>query len=136
MENPNYSQREASRELGLPKSYINEMLTLLKLPNDIKESVRTSDTVPKSLLLLLLRHSNKKNIRGFYSQIKEGKLTVQEAKTELKRSKSKKGRPKYYEYKFESPGREFVLKIKFKRPEVGHSEITNALHQALNNLNK
>jgi len=136
MENPNYSQREASRELGLPKSYINEMLTLLKLPNDIKESVRTSDTVPKSLLLLLLRHSNKKNIRGFYSQIKEGKLTVQEAKTELKRSKSKKGRPKYYEYKFESPGREFVLKIKFKRPEVGHSEITNALHQALNSLNK
>jgi len=60
MDNPNYSQREASRELGLPKSYINEMLSLLKLPQDIKESVRTSDTVPKSLLLLLLRHSNKK----------------------------------------------------------------------------
>jgi len=121
---------------GLPKSYINEMLTLLKLPNDIKESVRTSDTVPKSLLLLLLRHSNKKNIRGFYSQIKEGKLTVQEAKTELKRSKSKKGRPKYYEYKFESPGREFVLKIKFRKPEVEQSEITNAIHQVLNSLNK
>ncbi|PKP58975.1 hypothetical protein CVT91_07605 [Candidatus Atribacteria bacterium HGW-Atribacteria-1] len=112
------------------------MLSLLKLPQDIKESVRTSDTVPKSLLLLLLRHSNKINIRDFYRQIKEGKLTVQEAKTELKRSKTKKGRPKYYEYKFESPGRDFILKIKFRKPEVEQSEITNAIHQVLNSLNK
>lgn len=136
MENPNYSQREASRELGLPKSYVNEMLSLLKLPQDIKESVRTSDTVPKSLLLLLLRQSNKINIRGFYRQIKEGKLTIQETKTKLKKSKSSKGRPKYYEYKFESPRRDFVLKIKFKRTEVEQSEITNALNQVLNSLNK
>ncbi len=136
MENPTYSQREASRELGLPKSYVNEMLSLLKLPQDIKESVRTSDTVPKSLLLLLLRQSNKINIRGFYRQIKEGKLTIQETKTKLKKSKSSRGRPKYYEYKFESPRRDFVLKIKFKRTEVEQSEITNALHQVLNSLNK
>jgi len=136
MEDPNYSQREASRELGLPKSYVNEMLTLLKLPKDIKESVRTSDSVPKSLLLLLVRQSDEKNIRGFYRQIREGKLTVQEAKTELKRSEIKKGRPKHYEYKFESPGRDFILKIKFRKPEVEQSEITNALHQVLNSLNK
>jgi len=136
IENPNYSQREASRELGLPKSYVNEMLSLLKLPQDIKESVRTSDTVPKSLLLLLLRHSDEKNIRGFYRQIKEGKLTVREAKTELKSSKAKKGRRKCYEYKFESPGREFILKIKFRKSEVEQSEIINAVHQVLNSLNK
>ncbi|MBU4362009.1 ParB/RepB/Spo0J family partition protein [bacterium] len=136
MDNPNYSQREASRELGLPKSYVNEMLSLLKLPRDIKESVRTSDTVPKSLLLLLLRQSDEKNIKEFYRQIKEGKLTVREAKTRIKKSKIKKGRPKYYEYKFESPGREFILKIKFKKSEIEQSEIFNALHQALNSLNK
>ena len=136
MDNPNYSQREASRELGLPKSYVNEMLSLLKLPQDIKESVRTSDSVPKSLLLLLIRQSDEKNIRGFYRQIKEGKLTVREVKTKIKRSKTKKGRPKCYEYKFESPGREFILKIKFRKPEVEQSEITNAIHQVLNSLNK
>jgi len=136
MDNPNYSQREASRELGLPKSYVNEMLSLLKLPQDIKESVRTSDTVPKSLLLLLIRQSDEKNIRGFYRQIKEGKLTVREAKTKIERSKSKSGRPKYYEYKFESPGKDFVLKIKFKKSEIEQSEIINAIHQVLNSLNK
>jgi len=135
MGDPNYSQREASRELGLPKSYVNEMLTLLKLPRDIKESVRTSDSVPKSLLLLLIRQSDEKNIREFYRQIREGKLTVREAKTELKKSKAKKGRPKYYEYKFESPKKEFILKIKFKKSEVEISEISKALHQTLNSLN-
>lgn len=136
IDNPNYSQREVSRELGLPKSYVNEMLSLLKLPQNIKESVRTSDTVPKSLLLLLLRQSDEKNIREFYRQIKEGKLTVREVKMKLKKSKVKKGRPKYYEYKFESPGREFILKIKFRKPEVEQFEITNAIRQVLNILNK
>jgi len=136
IENPNYSQREASRELGLPKSYVNEMVSLLKLPQDIKESVRTSDTIPKSLLLLLLRQSNKINIREFYKQIKEGNLTVREAKIEITKSKDKKGRPKYYEYKFKSPKNEFVLKIKFKKSEVEQSEITDAIYQALNSLNK
>jgi len=136
MDNPSYSQREASRELGLPKSYVNEMLSLLKLPQDIKESVRTSDTVPKSLLLLLLRKSDEKNIREFYRQTKEGKLTVREVKMKLDKSKDKKGRPKFYEYKFESPGREFILKIKFRKSEVEQSEITDAIHQVLNILNK
>lgn len=136
MDNPSYSQREASRELGLPKSYVNEILSLLKLPQDIKESVRTSDTVPKSLLLLLLRKSDEKNIREFYRQTKEGKLTVREVKMKLDKSKDKKGRPKFYEYKFESPGREFILKIKFRKSEVEQSEITDAIHQVLNILNK
>lgn len=136
MDNPSYSQREASRELGLPKSYVNEMLSLLKLPQDIKESVRTSDTVPKSLLLLLLRQSDEKNIREFYRQTKEGKLTVREVKMKLNKSKDKKGRPKFYEYKFESPGKEFILKIKFRKSEVEQSEITDAVQQVLNILNK
>jgi len=134
IKNPNYSQREASRELGLPKTYVNEMLTLLKLPEDIKESVRNSDIIPKSLLLLLIRQGDKKNIREFYRQIKEGKLTIQEAKIKLKKSKTIKGRPKYYEYKFNSPGKDFTLKIKFRKTKVDQSEIINALSMVLSSL--
>jgi len=136
IENPNYSQREAAKELGLPKTYVNEMLTLLKLPKDIKESVRTSDAVPKSLLLLLIRQSNEKNIRNFYKQIKEGKLTVREVKTKLKKLKTIRGRPKYYEYKFEAPEKDFILKIKFKKSRVEQSEIINALSWVLRSLKK
>ena len=103
---------------------------------DIKKSVRTSDTGQKSLLLLLLRQSNKINIREFYSQIKEGKLTVKEVKRKINKSNSKKGRPKYYEYKFESSENDFILKIKFNKSEIKQSEIINAIRQALNSLNK
>ncbi len=136
IEEPDYSQREASRDLGLPKSYINEMLTLLKLPEDIKESVRTSDTIPKSLLLLLLRQSDEKNIRTFYHQIKEGNLTVREAKKKITKDKKDSGRPKNYEYKFESPDKAFTLKIKFNKSQVDLEEVTEALKQALDNINQ
>lgn len=134
MENSNYSQREAAKDLGLPKTYLNEILTLLKLPKDIKNSVRTSDTVPKSLLLLLIRQGNEKIIREFYKQIRQGKLTIREVKTRLKKLKTTKGRPKYYEYKFEAPEKDFILKIKFRKTKVGQSDIINALSTALRSL--
>ncbi|KKM25610.1 hypothetical protein LCGC14_1593260 [marine sediment metagenome] len=134
IENPHYSQREASRELGLPKTYGNEMLTLLKLPEDIKRDVRTSDAFPKSLLLLLIRQGNEKNIREFYKQIKERKLTVREVKTTLKKSKNRRGRPGYYQYIFQAPEKQFTLTIKFKEARVDQSEIFNALSQALHSL--
>jgi len=134
MEDPNYSQREVSRELGLPKTYVNEMLTLLKLPKDIRKDVRTSDTFPKSLLLLLVRQGNEKNIREFYEQIKKGKLTVREVKTKLKRSKTRRGRPQYYEYKFQPPEKDFTLRVKFKKTRIDQSEIIDALSRVLRSL--
>ena len=134
MEDPNYSQRDAAKELGLPKSYVNEMLTLLKLPQDIKGNVQRSDTVSKSLLLLLMRQGDEKNIREFYRELKEGRLTVREAKTHLKKSKTKRGRLKYYEYTFQAPEKDFTLKIKFKKAKVAQSEIINALSRVLRRL--
>jgi len=136
IENPDYSQREAAKDLGLPKSYVNEMLSLLKLPPDIKRSVRISDTIPKSLLLLLIRQGDEKNIREFYRQIKEGKLTLQEAKTKLKTLKKNRGRPKFYEYKYQSPKKEFILKIKFNKTRVNISEVVSALRKTLGELTK
>lgn len=134
LENPQYSQREAARELGLPKSYVNEMLTLLKLPQDIKDSVRTSDPVPKSLLLLLMRQGDAEKIRALYREIKEGRLTVREAKTHLRKSKTKRGRPKYYQYIFQAPEKDFTLKIKFNKAKVDQFEIINALSRVLRSL--
>ena len=134
IENPHYSQREAARELGLPRSYVNEMLTLLRLPQDVKMSVRTSDTVPKSLLLLVMRQGDEKDIREFYRKTKEGKLTVREAKTRLKKSKSRRGRRRYYEYTFQAPEKDFTLRIKFRKVKVDQSGITNALSRVLRSL--
>jgi ParB family chromosome partitioning protein len=134
VEHPGYSQREAARELGLPKSYINEMLTLLKLPQDIKKSIRTSDTPPKSLLLLLVRQGDEKNIKEFYKQVKERRLTVREVKTRLEKSKTRRGRPRYYQYTFEAPQKDFVLKIKFRKTKVEQCEIINALSRVVHSL--
>ncbi len=132
LENPHYSQRKAARELGLPKSYVNEMLTLLKLPQDIKDS--TSDPVPKSLLLLLMRQGDAEKIRALHREIKEKRLTVREAKTHLRKSKTKRGRPKYYQYIFQAPEKDFTLKLKFNKAKVDQFEIINALSRVLRSL--
>jgi hypothetical protein len=107
---------------------------LLKLPEDIKRDVRTSDAFPKSLLLLLIRQGNEKNIREFYKQIKERKLTVRELGITLKKSKNRRRRPAYYQYIFQAPEKQFTLTVKFKKARVDQSEIFNALSQALHSL--
>ena len=134
MENPGYSQRAAAKELGLPKTYVNEMISLLKLPKDIKRSVRTSDAFPKSLLLLLVRQGDEKNIREFCQQLREGKLTVRGVKTKLRKSKPTRGRPQYYQYQFRAPEKDFILKIRFRKTRVDRSEIINVLSQVLRSL--
>lgn len=134
VENPGYSQRDAAKDLSLPKTYVNEMLSLLKLPEDIKMSVRTSDATPKSLLLMLVGQSDEKSVRAFYKEIKEGKLTVREAKTRLKKSRIKRGRPQYYQYTFRAPEKDFTLRIRFRKRQVDQSEIINALSRVLHSL--
>ncbi|MFQ6067252.1 MAG: ParB/RepB/Spo0J family partition protein [bacterium] len=134
VENPGYSQRDAAKDLSLPKTYVNEMLSLLKLPEDIKMSVRTSDATPKSLLLMLVGQSDEKSVRAFYKEIKEGKLTVREAKTRLKKSRTKRGRPQYYQYTFRAPEKDFTLRIRFRKRQVDQSEIINALSRVLHSL--
>ena len=137
LEQPDYSQNQAAKELGLAKSYLSEILSLLKLPEDIKHGVRTANTIPKRLLILLLRQNDEKTLRQFFKQIQEGgKLTIREVNSKLKKLKTTPGRPKNYQYEFRSPEKDFVLKIKFNRAHIETSELTKALQFVLRELKK
>lgn len=137
LEEPEYSQNQAAKELGLAKSYVSEILSLLKLPEDIKHGVRTANTIPKRLLILLLRQNDEKTLRQFFKQIQEGgKLTIREVRSKLKKLKAVPGRPKNYQYEFRSPGKEFVLRIKFNKTTVNTSEVINVLRKTLKELTK
>jgi len=133
---PRYSQREAARELGLPKTYVNELLSLLKLPDDLKKTVRVSDAVPKSLLLLLARQGDGDKIRSLYDQMREGGATVRDLKARIRRSNPGKGRPPHYRYTFSPPDGSFVLTVKFKRTRVATSEVRVALSRVLEALDR
>lgn len=55
METHGYTQEEAARVIGKARNTVTELLSLLKLPEDIKAQCRTSDVASKSFLVELAR---------------------------------------------------------------------------------
>ncbi len=75
MESHGYSQKQLSAVVGKARTTINEILTLNKLPEDLKEECRTSDT-PKNVLLEIAKRKDHKEMVFLYGKVKNENLTV------------------------------------------------------------
>ena len=76
------SQREAAARLGKSLTYINELLRVLALPDDVIEGVRTSEHLfSKSLLLEITKQPDEAAQRRLWQRARAGGgLTVQQAR--------------------------------------------------------
>ena len=75
METHGYSQNQLSAVVGKARTTINEILTLNKLPDSLKEECRTSDT-PKNVLLEIAKRKDPKEMIYLYNKVKNENLTV------------------------------------------------------------
>ncbi len=86
MESHGYNQNQLSAVVGKARTTINEILTLNKLPEDLKEECRTSDT-PKNVLLEIAKIKDHKEMIFLYNKVKNENLTVAKIR-QLTRPKS------------------------------------------------
>lgn len=75
MESHGYNQNQLSAVVGKARTTINEILTLNKLPEDLKNECRTSDT-PKNVLLEIAKRKDHKEMIFLYNKVKNENLTV------------------------------------------------------------
>ena len=75
MESHGYNQNQLSAVVGKARTTINEILTLNKLPEDLKNECRTSDT-PKNVLLEIAKIKDHKEMTFLYNKVKNENLTV------------------------------------------------------------
>lgn len=125
-----YTHEHLAQSVGKSRSVITESLSLNNLPEDIKTECRTSDNYPKSLLLHVVRQPNLQKMSAVWQQIKASGLTVREARAQSKGKRSL-GRPKAFEFKYESEDRRFILQIRFRKADVAQREIVEALSKTL-----
>ena len=83
------SQRDAAARLGKSLTYINELLRVLTLPDDVIEGVRTSEhVVSKSLLLEITKQPDEPAQRRLWQRASTGaRLTVQQARRHKRAAK-------------------------------------------------
>jgi ParB family chromosome partitioning protein len=124
-----------ARIIGKGRVSVTESLSLNTLPETIKADCRTSDKFKKSQLLQVLRQPNSETQLALWDAIKNGNVTVREAraKTAATKATSKPG-PKPYEHKFQPDDRTFTVRVTFRKSSASHEDIRQALRDALKHL--
>lgn len=126
------TDEQIAEKVGKPRTVVTESLSLLRLPDPIREECRTSDKYPKSLLLNVLRAETDEIRDRVWTAIKDGKVTtVKDAKRFLAPAKPKVGRPKHYTYRKKTPEYELTVRLKNGRDVAA---VRTALEHALTAL--
>ena len=129
MEEFQLSQRQLSKRLGKSLTGINETLRILSLPEDILESVRTSEHLSRSVLLAIAKQEPGEAQRALWEQALGGALTVKVAR-QHKSSTPDDSLPKpRTAIPFKT--RSATVTVIFPLNDVTPSQVVDALTQAL-----
>ena len=129
MEEFQLSQRQLSKRLGKSLTGINETLRILSLPEDILESVRTSEHLSRSVLLAIAKQEPGEAQRALWEQALGGALTVKVAR-QHKSSTPDDSLPKpRTTIPFKT--RSATVTVIFPLNDVTPSQVVDALTQAL-----
>jgi ParB family chromosome partitioning protein len=120
------SQRQLAARLGKSPASINETLRILTLPEDMMESVRTSERLTRSVLLEIAKEEDSDTQRQLLTQALHGQLTV---KTLRKPPSTEHAPQPRTTIPFKT--RTATVTVVFLHDDVTPSLIVDALSQAL-----
>src|ERR1051326_1258202 len=110
-----YTHEEIAKKIGKSRSSVTEALSLVTMPAEIKDLCRRADITSKAMLLHIVRQPDLDAMKGLVKQISSQGLTREQVR---KATKPQRGRPKPYIFKYQSPGKDFALEIRFRRAQV------------------
>ncbi|MBL8149330.1 MAG: ParB/RepB/Spo0J family partition protein [Blastocatellia bacterium] len=124
-----YTHEEIAKKIGKSRSSVTESLSLCSMPAEIKELCRLADITSKAMLLQIVRQPSIDAMRALIDRISSQGLTRDQVRKVAKPKPASRQKP--FQYKFQSPEKEFALEIKFRRSNVELEELRRALTAAL-----
>ena len=131
-----YTHEEVARKVGKSRSTVTEALSIAGMPELIRGICRESEIVSKSLLLQIVRQPDDDSMRTMAEQIASEGLTRDGARKARKAYVDPTGASEPYVYRYEAPGREFKVEVKFKKPNISAEELFEALNAAAQNIDE
>ncbi len=127
-----YTHEELARRIGKSRTSITEMLSLAKMPDDVKKLCRLADIASKSLLLQIVRQDNPEKMISLVEKISREGLNREQARKVSRIPQ--KGRPKNFIFKYGQKGSPFRLQIAFRKSAVEKEEIIKTLRGLIEEL--
>jgi len=131
-----YTHEEVARKVGKSRSTVTEALSIAAIPQEIRNICRESEITSKSLLLQIVRQPDDESMRTMAEQIGTEGLTRDGARKARKAYIDPTGASEPYVYRYEAPGREFKVEVKFKKASISAEELFEALNAAAQNIDE
>ena len=131
-----YTHEDVARKVGKSRSTVTEALSIASIPEPIREICRDSEIISKSLLLQIVRQPDDESMRTMAEQIGSEGLTRDGARRARKAFIDPTGASEPFVYRYESPGREFKVEVKFKKSNISAEELFEALNAAAQNIDE
>jgi ParB family chromosome partitioning protein len=131
-----YTHEDVARKVGKSRSTVTEALSIASIPNSIREICRASEITSKSLLLQIVRQPDDDSMRAMAEQIAAEGLTRDGARKARRAFIDPTGASEPFIYRYEAPGREFRVEVKFKKANISAEELFEALNAAAQNIDE
>lgn len=131
-----YTHEEVARKVGKSRSTVTEALSIAAIPESIREICRACEITSKSLLLQIVRQPDDESMQAMAEQIAAEGLTRDGARKARKAYIDPTGASEPYVYRYEAPGREFKVEVKFKKSDISAEELFEALNAAAQNIDE
>ena len=133
-----YTHERMAEKIGRSRTSITETLSITAMPDDVREMCRLADIHSKSLLLQIVRQSDKPKMIALIERLKSSSGTREEARriTQQQKSKATRGRPRHYVFHYQPREKTFSLSLQFRKAQVPRDEVVRALQAIIEELTR
>ena len=130
-----YNHQEVSDKIGKARSTITEILSISKIPDAVRQLIKTSGVFSRSTIIEIARQKTEDDMMHFAQEIVDRRLTREDTRDLAKLLKGKAKKPKVYVYNYIPEGTDrFRMRLEFKKPMVSRQEIIAVLEDILRTL--
>lgn len=128
-----YTQQQIAEAVGKSRVSITEALSLLDIPEEIRDECRRADIHARSVLLQIARLGDPAKMRDAVAAVRSGS-TRDDLREKKREEEASSGRPKKFSFVYKPKGGPFKLALSFSKSRVDRSELIESLKQVIAQL--
>lgn len=128
-----YTQQQIASTIGKSRVSITEAISLLQIPEDLREKCRRADIDARSVLLEIARLNDRRKMEEAIASVARGS-TRDDLRSQKKVAASGRTKARSFHFVFKPKDGPFKINVSFQKSRVQREELIDALRQALRQL--
>jgi len=128
-----YTQQQIADAVGKSRVSVTEVMTLLSIPDDLRDRCRRADISARSVLLQIARLEDPEKMREAIEAVLSGS-TRDDLRAQKKNASAPSKRPHRFSFVYKPKGSPFKLQLSFQKSKIEKKELIQTLRGIINQL--